>query len=236
MSDTLPPGRSRLVRGLTACARGTDPADAEALALILLHRCSGPAAPYRRALGLDPGTLSALVTAFFPTAAAGWQPGICFSHHVHRMARMEGRCCLTDGAAPADPASLEVIREEGDFLGLLLRHRSGHHPATPALAVILARACVENDHLWCSLGLTGREALAALLDRHFHPLVAANIHKRWWKRFFYECLSADGRPAHRTTICDACGHRPGCYADAPRVVPAPHGSTAQIPLGPLPNH
>lgn len=80
---------------------------------------------------------------------------------------------------------------------------------------------MENDHLWRSLGLAGRNALADLLRRHFHPLASANTRKLRWKRFFYERLHAEGRPADRPTVCDACSHHSDCYGD---IVPTrPHG-------------
>lgn len=201
---------------LMACSRVGDTADAQALGRMLLHRCSGTAVPYRRALGLPPDALAALVDAHFPDAAAGWNPESCFSRHVHRLAGAEAECppASAPEAAVAGRDAEWLVREEHDFHDLLLRHRSGTHPATAALAVIIARASVENDHLWRSLGLTGRSVLADLLARHFHPLAAANTRKLRWKRFFYERLHAAGRPAGRARICDACSHYADCYDDA----------------------
>lgn len=220
MTKTAPVAYDRLMEW----SRHGDSADAGALGRMLLHRCSGATAPYPRALGLDPGTLTALVTAYFPAAAIGWQPGTCFSRHVHRLVQTDAAEHPPSPfpAVMADHDIFRLMREESDFLGLLLRHRSGDHAATPAFAVIIARACVENDHLWRSLGLVDREPLADLLSRHFHPLVSTNIRKLRWKRFFYDRLYADGRPTDRTTVCDVCSHRPGCYGEASRS-PSPRG-------------
>ncbi|WP_109120652.1 nitrogen fixation protein NifQ [Azospirillum sp. TSO22-1] len=201
---------------LMTCARSGDTADAQVLGWILLRRCSGGGAAYTRALGLPTDALAALVTTHFPAAAAGWDPESCFSRHVHRLAGAETECRPIP-VPDAETAARDVerlAREERDFHDLLLRHRSGTHPVTSALAAIIARACVENDHLWRSLGLTGRSALAELLARHFHPLAAANTRKLRWKRFFYERLHAEGRPAGRARICDACSHHAECYGDA----------------------
>lgn len=211
---------------LMACSRFGDTADAQALGRMLLHRCSGAVVPYRRALGLPPDALAALVGTHFPDAAAGWDPGHCFSRHVHRLAGAELDC---HPAPPLEPAATDgdhdedargeigpLADEERDFRDLLLRHRSGAHPVTAVFAAIIARACVENDHLWRSLGLAERGALADLLARHFHPLAAANVRRLRWKRFFYERLHAAGRPAGRATVCDACVHHADCYGDACR--------------------
>lgn len=173
-------------------------------------------------VGAAPDRLDALVGTVFPEAAAGWTPGRCFSRHVHRLADAEAEhrhAC----AVPMDIAVPEIIRlkrEEEDFLGLLLRNRSSDLPIAAVFAAIIARACVENDHLWRSLGLAGRNSLADLLRRHFHPLASANTRKLRWKRFFYERLLAEGRPADRPTVCDACSHHSDCYGD---IVPTrPH--------------
>lgn len=202
---------------LMACVRSGDTADAQVLGRILLHRCSGGGAAYTRALGLPPDALAALVAAHFPEAAAGWDPESCFSRHVHRLAGagIECRPISVPDVGTAGRDVERLAREEHDFRDLLLRHRSGTHSATSAFAAIIARACVENDHLWRSLGLTGRSVLAELLARHFHPLAAANTRKLRWKRFFYERLHAEGRPAGRARICDTCSHHAECYDDAP---------------------
>lgn len=207
---------------LMACSASGGLADTQDLGRMLLRRCSDASAPYPCALGLPPDRLDALVGTVFPEAAAGWTPGRCFSRHVHRLADAEAEhrhAC----AVPMDIAVPEIIRlkrEEEDFLGLLLRNRSSDLPIAAVFAAIIARACVENDHLWRSLGLAGRNSLADLLRRHFHPLASANTRKLRWKRFFYERLLAEGRPADRPTVCDACSHHSDCYGD---IVPTrPH--------------
>ncbi|WP_345773834.1 nitrogen fixation protein NifQ [Azospirillum endophyticum] len=213
---------------LMACSVSGGLADTQDLGRMLLRRCSDASAPYPCALGLPPDRLGALVGTVFPEAAAGWTPGRCFSRHVHRLADADAEhhhACLVsiDLAAPEilRPEILRLKREEEDFLGLLLRNRSTDQPIAAAFAVIIARACLENDHLWRSLGLAGRNSLADLLRRHFHPLASANTRKLRWKRFFYERLHAEGRPTDRPTVCDACAHYSDCYGD---IIPTrPHG-------------
>lgn len=208
---------------LMACSVSGGLADTQDLGRMLLRRCSDASAPYPCALGLPPDSLGALVGTVFPEAAAGWTPGRCFSRHVHRLAEAEAEdhpACLVSIDLAA-PEIMRLKREEQDFLGLLLRNRSTDQPIAAAFAVIIARACVENDHLWRSLGLAGRNALADLLRRHFQPLASANTRKLRWKRFFYERLLAEGRPTDLPTVCDACSHRSDCYGD---IIPTrPHG-------------
>lgn len=207
---------------LMACSASGGLADTQDFGRMLLRRCSDAGAPYPCALGLPPDRLDALVGTVFPEAAAGWTPGHCFSRHVHRLADAEAEdhpACLVSIDLAA-PEIIRLKREEEDFLGLLLRNRSTDQPIAAAFAVIIARACVENDHLWRSLGLAGRNSLADLLRRHFHPLASANTRKLRWKRFFYERLHAEGRPTDRPTVCDACSHHSDCYGD---IVPTrPH--------------
>jgi len=191
---------------------------------MLLRRCSDASAPYPCALGLPPDGLGALVGTVFPEAANGWTPGRCFSRHVHRLAeaKAEDHHACPVSMDIAAPEIMRLKREEEDFLGLLLRNRSTGQPIAAVFATIIARACLENDHLWRSLGLAGRNSLADLLQRHFHPLASANTRKLRWKRFFYERLLAKGRPADRPTVCDACSHHSDCYGD---IVPKrAHGS------------
>ncbi|NUB02709.1 nitrogen fixation protein NifQ [Azospirillum melinis] len=210
-----------------ACSASGSLADTQDLGRMLLRRCSDASAPYPCALGLSPDRLGALVGTVFPEAAAGWTPGRCFSRHVHRLADAEAEhrhACLASIALAAPetmrPEIMWLKCEEEDFLGLLLRNRSTDQPIAEAFAVVIARACVENDHLWRSLGLAGRNSLADLLRRHFQPLASANTRKLRWKRFFYERLHAEGRPTDRPTVCDACSHHSDCYGD---IVPTrPH--------------
>ncbi|WP_244433690.1 nitrogen fixation protein NifQ [Azospirillum sp. B506] len=182
---------------------------------MLLRRCSDASAPYRGALGLPSDRLSALVESVFPEAAVGWAPGRCFSSHVHHLAGATAEC---HHACPVgmDLTAAELTwleREEADFLQLLLRNRSSDQPVATAFATVIARACVENDHLWRSLGLAGRNSLADLLLRHFRPLASTNMRKLRWKRFFYERLYTEGRPSNRPTVCDDCSHHPECYGN-----------------------
>jgi len=206
-----------------AWSRGPNASDIRNLSRILLHRCSGAQTPYVRALGLDAATLAALIDVCFPDAAAGWTPGTCFSDHVKCLSGT--RCLCADAPSAASVANANapdrwMRREEQDFRSLLMRHCLAADVPTLSLASIIARACLENDHLWRSLGLKERSHLAALLARHFPSLAAANTRELRWKRFFYECLWAEGRSVSRPTVCESCSHQAECYDDA--------GSTAAV--------
>ncbi|WP_145675574.1 nitrogen fixation protein NifQ [Azospirillum brasilense] len=202
---------------LMAWSRTPNAPDIRDLSRILLHRCSGAQTPYVRSLGLDADALAALIGFCFPDGAAGWTPGTCFSDHVKRLGGTRCVCAGAPSAASgvdADAPDHWLRREEQDFRGLLMRHCLATDVPTRSLASIIARACLENDHLWRSLGLAERSHLAELLARHFPSLAAANTRELRWKRFFYERLWAEGRPASRPTVCEACSHQPECYDDA----------------------
>ncbi|MBP2299276.1 nitrogen fixation protein NifQ [Azospirillum picis] len=201
---------------LMAMSRLDSTEDARDLSGILLHRCSAGSACYSEGLGLTPQALGRLLGTCFPAAGAGWTPGTCFAAH---MRRLDGGACPRCRNHPAAllpapiPPPPRLPRDEEAFRDLLLRSRDGTSPLAPALASLIARAAVESDHLWCSLGLAERPHLAGLLARHFPALAAANTGGLRWKRFFYERLWAEGRPASWETICDACAHYGECYGD-----------------------
>ncbi|MFL7900988.1 nitrogen fixation protein NifQ [Azospirillum argentinense] len=199
---------------LMAWSRTPHAPDTRDLARILLHRCSGRQASYVHGLGLEAGALAALIDVHFPAAAAGWTPGTCFSDHVKRLGGVRCGCAGVTAAVSREEGNSAgnwLLREERDFRDLLMRHRLENDASALPLADVIARACLENDHLWRSLGLADRPHLAALLARHFPSLAEANTRKLRWKRFFYECLWAEGRPVSRSTVCDACLHQAECY-------------------------
>ncbi|VWD54395.1 nitrogen fixation protein NifQ [Burkholderia contaminans] len=70
------------------------------------------------------------------------------------------------------------------------------------LASIIAHACLRPDHLWRDLGLDGRDAVSAMLDRYFPALAARNVTHLRWKKFLAQEVAAalDVQP----------GPAPGC--------------------------
>ncbi|WP_423382589.1 nitrogen fixation protein NifQ [Burkholderia sp. LMG 32019] len=58
------------------------------------------------------------------------------------------------------------------------------------LASIIAHACLRPDHLWRDLGLDGRDAVSAMLDRYFPALAARNVAHLRWKKFLAQEVAA----------------------------------------------
>lgn len=182
-------------------ANRRDP-DIRALACILTHRCSCPDAPYRRALGLDPQEAEAVTRRYFPAArAAGWPKCGC------------RRAGADDNPAHGRFSRSLLEQEEQDLCRLFLNHASGEGLWPVVFARLIARACMEPEHLWMSLGLEHRDQLTGILERHFPALAAKNNRDMRWKKFFYKLL-CDVEKVWTCTAssCEICPHHAECYA------------------------
>lgn len=189
--------------------------DVHALAHILSHRCSGPHAPYRQALGLAPAELATVVERWFPGIAALWTPGTCLAGLLAQSAAGEHVCPASGDTA--DPGYGRFSRslqqqEEADLCRLFLDHRSDDGVWPVLFARLLARACMESDHLWICLGLRERDQLTGILERRFPALAARNHANMRWKRFFYKLLCDSEKVwACSATTCAVCAHHAECY-------------------------
>lgn len=191
--------------------------DIRALAAILTHRCSCPGAPYRLSLGLDPDELEAVTTRFFPgAAAAGWPMAGCWRRWTSESNRPDGPCHRPEDefAAPGHGRFSRSLleQEEQDLCRLFVTHASGDGLWPVIFARLMARACMEPDHLWMSLGLGHRDQLTGILARHFAPLAARNDRDMRWKKFFYKLLCDEEKVWTCTaSSCEICPHHPECY-------------------------
>ena len=204
---------SSAMERLLAGARDPGDPDRRALACVLAHRCGCSDAPYRRALGLDPQEARALVRRYFPAAARDWTEGECWRRH----ARGDGGHCR-DGEveAPAGHGRFSarlLEQEEQDLCRLFLNHASGTGLWPVVFARLIARACMEPEHLWMSLGLENRGQLTGILERHFTALAAKNDRDMRWKKFFYKLL-CDVEKVWTCTAssCEICPHHGECFA------------------------
>lgn len=182
----------------------TDREDVLALARILSHRCGSPHAPYRQALGLEPEELEAVLWRWFPGIAARWNVATCLAH----------RRCPDQGQDPGYGRFSRSLQqqEEADLCQLFLDHRSDDGPWPVLFARLLARACMESDHLWMCLGLRDRAQLSNILRRRFPALAAKNHGNMRWKRFFYKMLCDSEKVwACSATTCAVCAHYAECY-------------------------
>jgi nitrogen fixation protein NifQ len=102
-----------------------------------------------------------------------------------------------------------------ELRALLLAHdvTAAAHPADAhCLATIIATACLRPDHLWRDLGLSGRDDVTAILERHYPRLVERNVNALRWKKFLaQEVALAQGRPVTGAPGCPGCEDFAFCY-------------------------
>ncbi|MBN3823023.1 nitrogen fixation protein NifQ [Burkholderia sp. Ac-20384] len=83
------------------------------------------------------------------------------------------------------------------------------------LASIIAHACLRPDHLWRDLGLDGRDAVSAMLDRYFPALAARNVaHLRWKKFLAQEVAASLDAPPGPAPGCPGCEDFGVCFPHA----------------------
>ena len=86
---------------------------------------------------------------------------------------------------------------------------------TACLASIIAHACLRPDHLWRDLGLDGRDAVSAMLDRYFPALAARNVAHLRWKQFLAREVAASlGVPPGPAPGCPGCEDFSVCFPHA----------------------
>ena len=117
---------------------------------------------------------------------------------------------LFDEAAPPLLAPL---------VALLWAERASDQPWTRLAAGTVASACFGARHLWQDIGLSGRDEVSALLQRHFPRLAAGNTRDLKWKRYLFIRLGEQlGSPELRPPRCDGCDDYAVCFAPAPEGV------------------
>ncbi|VVM08566.1 hypothetical protein MAMC_02287 [Methylacidimicrobium cyclopophantes] len=99
-----------------------------------------------------------------------------------------------------------------ELVSLLVESGDGSEP-TRWVAHAVAAACLADDHLWRDLGLSDRQELARLLERHFRPLYERNVDDMRWKKFFYKQLcERAGFRACKAPSCRECSDYAICFA------------------------
>ncbi|MDH0427569.1 nitrogen fixation protein NifQ [Stutzerimonas stutzeri] len=108
---------------------------------------------------------------------------------------------------------LALRREEWQALHDLLLGGQDDH-GEPAMAAIVAAACLGGEHLWRDLGLASRAQLYALLMHNFPQLARRNTQDMRWKKFFYKQLcEQDGGYVCRSPSCEACPTYHDCFGE-----------------------
>ncbi|WP_043238857.1 nitrogen fixation protein NifQ [Stutzerimonas azotifigens] len=84
----------------------------------------------------------------------------------------------------------------------------------PAMAAIVAAACLGGEHLWRDLGLDSRAQLHALLMHNFPHLAVRNTQDMRWKKFFYKQLCEQGGGyVCRSPSCETCPTYHDCFGE-----------------------
>ncbi len=169
-----------------------DAADAHAVGCILalaLWEAGEAGRPATETTGLSGADICDLAAGFFPRAGAMFAP-------------------LRSRPAPAasvDEACLRDLLRHGTTTGSVLELH---------LADLVARRCLQPNHLWQDLGLRNRGELSGLMTRHFAPLAAQNRADMKWKKFFYRTICRDeGYMLCAAPSCAECDDFEICFGD-----------------------
>ncbi|MBN3781428.1 nitrogen fixation protein NifQ [Burkholderia sp. Ac-20345] len=148
--------------------------------------------------------------------------GLSHSQLADLLAQQFPRLPAADVAALMPTAAMALLPStHATFVGTL--HARLMDDANPAadrddagcLASIIAHACLRPDHLWRDLGLDGRDAVSAMLDRYFPALAARNVaHLRWKKFLAQEVAASLDVPPGPAPGCPGCEDFGVCFPHA----------------------
>ncbi|AIO30955.1 nifQ family protein [Burkholderia cenocepacia] len=135
------------------------------------------------------------------------------------LARHFPRLSSNDAAAFVSPFCIPVLPPaHSSFVtalhALLMRDANPAVAAADAdcIASIVAHACLRPDHLWRDLGLDGRDAVSAMLERYFPTLAGRNVANLRWKKFLaQETAMSLGVPAGPAPGCPGCEDYGFCF-------------------------
>jgi nitrogen fixation protein NifQ len=104
------------------------------------------------------------------------------------------------------------VDEFDDIIELLNEYRCDDSNETRFVTLWMADACMGENHLWQDMDLVNRDALSALIQKHFPQLFAKNTQNMKWKKFFYKqlCERADIMICKSPT-CGACVDYALCF-------------------------
>ncbi|MDN7425448.1 hydrogenase [Burkholderia sp. AU16741] len=194
---TAPADRAReqALRSLQAAAAHADAADARLFgALVTARACRNELS----LLGLSPGQFAGLLTRQFPPLRP-----------VDTAALMRTVAPSPLPAAPSTFVATLRARLMGDTNPAVARDDAD------CLASIIAHACLRPDHLWRDLGLDGRDAVSAMLERFFPALAARNVAQLRWKKFLaQEAAASRGVPPGPAPGCPGCEDFGVCFPPA----------------------
>ncbi|RQR26538.1 nitrogen fixation protein NifQ [Burkholderia sp. Bp9142] len=192
MTSALEHAHQRALQALLSGAADAASPDAHLFgALVAARACRNELA----LLGLSAVRLSGLLARQFP----------------HLRSTDAAALVSTVAIAPLPAAHAQFV---ATLHALLMRDA---HPAVArddadCVAAIIAHACLRPDHLWRDLGLDGRDAVTAMLDRYFPALAARNAAQLRWKKFLArEAAASLGLPHGPAPGCAGCEDFGFCF-------------------------
>ncbi|WP_372524411.1 nitrogen fixation protein NifQ [Piscinibacter sp.] len=174
------------------------------------------AALYRLLMSHAAQPADALTQALAGVMSSGRTRPAAFAAPVARLPREEQQALvdsLFPGLSLRWPEGAGVEADEFDDLVSLLRaHASDADRASGWLVHAIATACMGANHLWQDMGLAHRDALNALMQRHFTSLKTRNAQNMRWKKFFYRelCVQAEVLIC-KSPSCAQCVDEPVCF-------------------------
>ncbi|KFG97719.1 hydrogenase [Burkholderia paludis] len=196
MTVAFDPAQQRALQSLLSAAANADAPDARLFGALVAARACRNELPL---LGLSPAQLAGLLARQFPHLSSADASALMPMAAIALLPPAHAAFVTTLHTRLMDDANPAVARDDAD-----------------CLASIIAHACLRPDHLWRDLGLDGREAVSAMLARHFPALAARNVARLRWKKFLaQETAAALGVPPGPAPGCPGCEDFGFCFPPAP---------------------
>ena len=192
MTSALDHAHERALQSLLAGAADADSPDAHLFgALVAARACRNELA----LLGLSPAQLSGLLARQFP-----------------HLRPADASALVSIGTITPLPSSHAPFVATLHTLLMRDAHPAVAHDDADCVAAIIAHACLRPDHLWRDLGLAGRDAVSAMLDRYFPALAARNVANLRWKKFLAREVAVSlGQPPGPAPGCPGCEDFGFCF-------------------------
>ncbi len=102
--------------------------------------------------------------------------------------------------------------EYDDLVELLHDYCRDDSLASRDLVMVIANACMGNNHLWQDMNLPNRAVLSELMQTNFPRLAAKNSGDMKWKKFFYRQLCERAEIfICKSPSCGACVDYDKCF-------------------------
>jgi len=195
MTAAFDDARQRALQSLLSAAANADTPDARLFgALVAARACRNELG----LLGLSHPQLAAVLARQFPRLPAADAAALVPTAAIALLPSPHAAFVVTLHARLMDDANPAVDRDDAG-----------------CLASIIAHACLRPDHLWRDLGLDGRDAVSAMLDRYFPALAARNVaHLRWKKFLAQEVAASLDVPPGPAPGCSGCEDFGFCFPQA----------------------